>query len=65
MLEKIKERSEGQEQPIWGPIQGGFAAQGLPGTDKLQALQAEIKHSWAALENKWLDTALGATLNMS
>lgn len=24
---------------------GGFAAQGLPGTDKLQTLQAENKHS--------------------
>lgn len=48
-----------------GTDAGGLAAQGLAGTDKLPAPQAEIKHSCAALENKWLDTAFGATLNMS
>lgn len=38
---------------------GGFAAHGLPGTDKLQTLWAGIKNSWAALETKWLDCLKG------
>ena len=60
-----KERSEGQEQLILGHDAGGFAAHDLAGTDKLQTLQAGIKHSWTALEIKWLDTGLRATLKLS